>query len=176
MISKLTGNWLKTEYWGHMQFWVMEEPRLIFLSLAVWSNISVFSYFINKKNVFTNCLLGYTVTSGKNFTSVDDGNSTGDKGRWSTIFFILIFFSDNKKKENSNEKPGKKKVNIIKKFFLLSCLYVGSVPIFLEAALSLDISALSLSSDILWVLLLNQIHDQKFFKQRRASHPWHCEG
>ena len=50
-------------------------------------------------------------------------------------------------------------------------LLVGSVPIFLEAALSLDISPLSISSDILWVLLLNQIHDQKFFKQRRASHP-----
>ena len=98
-----------------MQFWVMEEPRLIFFSLAVWSNISVFSYFINKKNVFTNCVLGYTVTSGKNFTSVDDGNFTGDKGRKSTIFFILILFSDNKKQENSDEKPGKKKVSVIEK-------------------------------------------------------------
>ena len=96
-----------------MQFWVMEEPCLIFFSLAVWSNISVFSYFLIKKCLYKLCILGYTVTSGENFTSVDDGNSTGDKGRKSTIFFTLILFSDNKKQENFDEKPGKKKVNVI---------------------------------------------------------------
>ena len=63
-----------------------------------------------------------------------------------------------------------------KKYFCYNDLLVGSVPIFLEAALSLDLSTLSISSDILWVLLLNQTHDQKLFKQRRASHPRHCEG
>ena len=64
-------------------------------------------------------MLGYTVTSGKNFTSVDDGNFTGDKGRKSTIFFILILFSDNKKQENSDEKPRIKKVMFVIKVILL---------------------------------------------------------
>ena len=64
-------------------------------------------------------MLGYKVTNSKNFTSVDDGNFTGDKGRKSTIFFILIFFPDNKKQEKSDEKPGIKKVNVIKKILLL---------------------------------------------------------
>ena len=76
-------------------------------------------------------MLGYKVTNSKNFTSVDDGNFTGDKGRKSTIFFIHILFSDNKKQENSDEKPGKKKVSVIEKnivVIMICCRIRSNIP------------------------------------------------